>query len=231
MRIAISQSNYLPWRGYFGVIASVDCFIFLDEVQFTSRDWRSRNRIKTKDGLKWLSIPVGASLSRRVSEVLLPKNNWQLKHKSLVMEAYKNSNNYERGLQFIEEIYLVESFSHLSEYNKFCIQKISREFFHLETKFIDSSQIPHQGISSDRILSIAKNIGAKEYITGPSGLNYLKISDFENFGIKVLVANFTNLPRYDQLHGEFVSNTSVVDLIFNVEEELTPFIKIGETLV
>lgn len=213
------------------MIASVDCFIFLDEVQFTSRDWRSRNRIKTKDGLKWLSIPVGSSISRRISEVPLPKNNWHLKHKSLIKEAYKNSNNYERGLRFIEEIYSVEPFSHLSEYNKFCIQKISREFFHLETKFIESTQIPHQGISSDRILSIAKNIGAKEYITGPSGLDYLKISDFKNFGIKVLEANFTTLQCYDQLHGEFESKTSIVDLIFNVEDELMPFIKIGETIV
>ena len=57
-RVAIVQSNYIPWKGYFDLIASVDEFILYDDVQFTRRDWRNRNRIKTPQGVHWLTVPV-----------------------------------------------------------------------------------------------------------------------------------------------------------------------------
>ena len=57
-KIAILQSNYIPWKGYFDIISKVDEFIFYDEVQYTKHDWRNRNRIKTSNGLIWLTIPV-----------------------------------------------------------------------------------------------------------------------------------------------------------------------------
>lgn len=80
MRVAVIQSNYIPWKGYFDIIHDVDTFIFLDDVQFTAQDWRSRNRIKTKDGLKWLSVPVGTDKVRLIHEVRLASSLWQTKH-------------------------------------------------------------------------------------------------------------------------------------------------------
>mgnify|MGYP000340695346 CR=1 FL=1 len=80
MKVVINQSNYLPWKGYFDLIASVDEFILYDEVQFTKNDWRNRNRIKTARGVEWLSIPVGQDIRRSISEVQLSDPSWQEKH-------------------------------------------------------------------------------------------------------------------------------------------------------
>ena len=68
-RVAILQSNYLPWKGYFDIIGSVDEFIVYDRAQYTKNDWRNRNLIKTPQGPSWLSIPVGADISRRIRAV------------------------------------------------------------------------------------------------------------------------------------------------------------------
>ena len=63
-KVAILQSNYIPWKGYFDLISYVDEFIIYDDMQFTTRDWRNRNKIKTPQGLYWLSIPVGSNTNR-----------------------------------------------------------------------------------------------------------------------------------------------------------------------
>ena len=57
-RVAIVQSCYIPWKGYFDLINGVDEFILLDDVQYSRANWRNRNRIKTPDGTAWLTIPV-----------------------------------------------------------------------------------------------------------------------------------------------------------------------------
>ena len=57
-KVAILQSNYIPWKGYFDIINMVDEFILYDDMQYTRRDWRNRNKIKTFGGVKWLTIPV-----------------------------------------------------------------------------------------------------------------------------------------------------------------------------
>ena len=57
-KIVITQSNYIPWRGYFDLINASDEFVFLDEVQFTRRDWRNRNRLIFNDKITWLTIPL-----------------------------------------------------------------------------------------------------------------------------------------------------------------------------
>lgn len=227
MRVAISQSNYLPWRGYFGIINNVECFVFLDEVQFTSRDWRSRNQIRTENGLSWLSIPVGNSRSRKISDVPLPKNGWNISHKDKVLLSYHKSINYEFGKSYVEDIYNIEQFHYLSEYNQFWIQKISKEIFGLNTRFIDSTEVPHHGTASDLILSICQSLEATEYLSGPAGLNYLDLNSFKKSGISVKIADYSGLPTYSQIHGTFHGQVSVVDLIFNEKANLSSLITIN----
>src|SRR4051812_45940055 len=81
MKVAVLQSNYVPWKGYFDLIHDVDLFVFYDEVQYTKNDWRNRNRIYTKNGLQWLTIPVSRdSVHQKISEVKLPSNSWREQH-------------------------------------------------------------------------------------------------------------------------------------------------------
>ena len=95
-KVAILQSNYIPWKGYFDLIAAVDEFILYDDVQFTKNDWRNRNKIKTPQGAQWLSIPVGQNISRRIRDVELPDTKWQLRHWKTIQS------NYGRALYFEE---------------------------------------------------------------------------------------------------------------------------------
>jgi hypothetical protein len=226
MRVAISQSNYVPWAGYFGIIAQTDVFVFLDEVQFTTRDWRSRNRIKEKTGLKWLSIPVGDSRNRRILDVKLPKNGWEQKHKMTIKQAYQDAPNYKTGIEIIEAIYGDNNFDNLSDFNKHWIKFFSTEIFGLKCKFFDSDEIDHRGTASELILSISKNLSATHYLTGPSAVNYLKIDDFSHNNIEVNFADYSNMATYTQLHGEFVQTVSILDMIFNVQSGYADLIKI-----
>ena len=83
--VMISQSNYIPWKGYFDMIASVDVFVVYDEVQYTKNDWRNRNLIKTKNELQWLTIPVKQeSLSQTICETEVFNTNWKKKHIGLL---------------------------------------------------------------------------------------------------------------------------------------------------
>ena len=78
-KVAIIQSNYIPWKGYFDIINKADLFIFYDDVQFTKNDWRNRNKIKTPSGPIWLTVPCGASISRLIHEVEIEEPSWQKK--------------------------------------------------------------------------------------------------------------------------------------------------------
>ena len=80
--VAIVQSSYIPWKGYFDLIRAVDEFILLDDVQFTRRDWRSRNRIKTPQGLMWLTIPVQSKgrYLQTIQETCVAESDWSGKH-------------------------------------------------------------------------------------------------------------------------------------------------------
>jgi hypothetical protein len=230
MKIAISQSNYIPWPGYFGVISKCDAFVFLDEVQFTSRDWRSRNSIKTANGLKWLSIPVGHSRSRRICDVKLPDNDWQKSHKSSIMASYRGSKNYQVGIDFLETIYGEFQSQTLSEFNQSCTKFIAREILGLNCRFLDSREITHAGIGSDRILSICKSLSATKYLSGPSAASYLRIDDFSINDIEVTFADYSKMNSYEQLHGDFVPNVSIIDMVFNVVSGYSKLIEIDTFL-
>jgi hypothetical protein len=217
MKVAISQSNYLPWAGFFGLIAKSDIFVFLDEVQFTSRDWRSRNTIKTDKGLQWLSIPVGDSLSRRICDVMLPEGDWKQSHKSSILAAYAGGRNFQAGEQFVELLYGKSPIKDLSEFNKHWIKYLSNEIFGLKCQFLDSRDIPHEGTGSNLILSICKSLNTNQYVTGPTAANYLIENDFASNGIEINYADYSKMKQYEQMHGGFVPNVSIIDMIFNVQ--------------
>ena len=106
-RVAISQSNYIPWKGYFDLIASVDEFIIYDDMQYTTRDWRNRNMIKTPAGSKWMSIPVGCDRNRRIRDVMLIDNGWNLDHWKMLQNNYARADHFKEIEEWLEPIYLL----------------------------------------------------------------------------------------------------------------------------
>ena len=104
-RVAVLQSNYLPWKGYFDIIHDVDLFIFYDDVQYTKNDWRNRNRIKTPAGPTWLTVPTGTDLHRLICEVRLPDPGWQLKHWKSLRQNYSRTPCFEKYEGFFARVY------------------------------------------------------------------------------------------------------------------------------
>ena len=126
-RVAVLQSNYLPWKGYFDIIHSADLFIFYDDIQFTKNDWRNRNKIKTQSGPAWLTIPVGGDLNRLINEVTLQDQRWAVKHLKSIQQYYSRAPFFKRYQDFLEDVYLNRQWSHLSKLNQYLIQHIAHD--------------------------------------------------------------------------------------------------------
>jgi hypothetical protein len=215
-KIAILQSNYIPWKGYFDMIAKVDEFIFHDDLQYTKNDWRNRNKIKTKDGTIWLTIPCGSNEKRLISEVLLNDCSWQKKHMELIYLHYKKAPYYEEIRSFLENTYLTKKWNYLSEVNQFLIKYISKELLKIDTQFKNSTDYQPEGLKSDRVLSLCKQANADIYLSGPSAQNYLKVENFFDEGIEIEWMDYSKYSEYPQLHPPFVHGVSILDMIFNI---------------
>jgi hypothetical protein len=216
VKVAILQSNYLPWKGYFDIIANVDLFIFHDDLQYTKNGWRNRNKIKTFNGTKWITVPCGTNERRLICDVKLINSDWQRKHWNLIKINYKNSIYFNLYSNFFEEIYLEQSWRYLSDLNQHIIKNISNNFLFIKTKFSDSRQYNLKKTKSDRVIELLKKVGATTYISGPSGKNYLNEKKFFEEEIKLEWMSYDGYPTYSQIYQPFEHNVSIIDLLFNV---------------
>lgn len=213
-KIAILQSNYIPWKGYFDLIASVDEFIIYDEMQFTKNDWRNRNKIKTPKGLEWLSIPVGAGIHRRIRDVQLPINGWQNKHLKALEINYGRAEFFEEVFSLVKPIYLNQKIGTLSEFNKTLIQAVC-DYLNIKTKISYSWEYSLGEGKTERLVSLCQEAGANEYVSGPAAKNYLDESMFYKQNIQVSWFDYSGYKAYPQLWGAFEHSVSVLDLLFN----------------
>jgi hypothetical protein len=223
--VAIVQSNYIPWKGYFDIINMVDLFIFHDDLQYTKQDWRNRNKIKTSCGTEWLSIPCGSDENRLICEVELWDKSWQRKHWHKITQYYQHAPYFELYKDFFEDFYLHNNWVNLSNLNQYLIKKISRLFLGINTEFDDSRRYNLKEKRAARMLELLKKVGVNEYLSGPAAKNYLDERQFEDAGIKLLWMDYNGYLEYDQLYPPFVHNVSIIDLLFNVGEKAYKYLK------
>lgn len=216
MRTVVLQSNYIPWRGYFQLIASADTCFFYDDVQYTKNDWRNRNRILGPLGSEWITIPVGANINRKIEEVLLPNNDWREKHHKRILANYKKAKGLETLIPLLDKLYLTDQSKTLSDYNQKGIEEISRNYLNLNPKFSNSTMYNLSGSGAARLQDLLIQSRTTEYITGPAGLNYLSPLWFEENEIKLTVFDYGNFPIYKQLFDYDEPNLSIIDLLANV---------------
>ncbi len=169
MRIAIVQSGYVPWKGYFDLIHSVDEFVLFDDVQFTRRDWRNRNRIKTPRGPAWLTIPVNtkAKYLDPVKDMTVSEPSWGVQHWKTVAANYARARYFSRYADAFEHLYLGRQDTHLSAINYTWIQTIC-EILGIDTKLSWSMDYELLKGKTERLIGICRQAGAKSYISGPS---------------------------------------------------------------
>lgn len=219
LRVAMIQSGYLPWKGYFDIIHDVDLFIFLDDLQYTVRDWRNRNRIKAPQGLHWLSIPIGNRRDLAIDEVKISDPAWQRKHWATLCHRYARTPHFQRYRTFFEEIYLDRAWTSLSDLNQHLIVNIATEFLGIQTTFQNARPMNAQGHKTVRLLDLLKQVGADLYVTGPTTRVYLNVPMLEQAGIQVVFKDFSGYPEYPQIHPPFSHQVSIVDLLFQTGPE------------
>jgi len=227
-KVAISQSNYIPWKGYFNNIKSVDEFVLYDDMQYTKRDWRNRNKIKTPQGLKWLTIPVAVKgkYYQKINETKVSDKDWYLKHLNVLKKNYAKAKCYNDIIDFIEELYKTATQNYLSEINYHFLSKICA-FLEIDTKISFSSdyKLLKEG-KTEKLVNLCMQLDAGEYYSGLAAKNYMDESLFEKENVEVFYFDYSNYPEYSQLYGKFEHQVSILDLIFNEGKAAANFLKV-----
>jgi WbqC-like protein family len=213
-RVAIVQSNYVPWRGYFDLIASVDEFVLLDDVQYTRRDWRNRNRIKTATGTRWLTIPVQVRgrYTQTIAETQVADDGWSDQHWSLVGQSYRQAPAFEETAPFVEHLYATAPGPSLSDVNRHFLAAICKRL-EIGTPLTRSQDYGPEGAKTARLLDICLKSGATTYVSGPSAKDYLEESRFAAEGIDVEWFEYGPYAEYDQVHPPFEPRVSILDTL------------------
>lgn len=235
-KIAILQSNYIPWKGYFDIIANVDVFVFLDDVQYTKNDWRNRNMIKTAKGAEWLTIPIRMTgkFGQRISETEVTDHRWVSKHLSTVRQNYSKSAYFSTFIPELEKAYQsISEFKSISQINQTLIQFLCNQFG-IKTKLTNSTDYFSLDeltafSSNERIIEICKKEDASFYLSGSAAKSYIDRDLFKSNGIQLAWTDYSNYPEYRQLYGAFVHAVSAIDLLFNEGPQAMKFLK-GPTL-
>ena len=223
--VVIIQSNYIPWKGYFDLINQADEFIFYDEVQYTKNDWRNRNKIKTQNGMQWLTIPVSQiTLSQKIKDTQIASSTWNRKHWAAISNAYAKAKYFGEYKDIFEELYSRLDTKYLCEVNYVLVKKIC-EILEIKTKINWSSNFKLSSGKTERLVDICKETGATEYLTGPSAKNYIDENLFMSEGIVLKYMDYSSYPEYNQLYKPFVHEVSIIDLIFNEGPNASKFMK------
>jgi hypothetical protein len=219
-RIAIVQSNYIPWKGYFDLIASVDEFVLYDDMQYTRRDWRNRNQIKTPQGVQWLTVPVKVKgkYHQTIRETELDGTDWAAQHWKSLSQNYRRAPHFARYAPELEALYLGVAYTHLSALNLALLQWVNTQL-EIRTRISSSSDYRLDGDRSEKLLHVCLQAGATEYVSGPSARDYLDENLFREAGVGVQWFAYPDYPAYPQLWGDFTHGVTVLDLLFNCGPE------------
>jgi hypothetical protein len=225
-KIAISQSNYIPWKGYFDMIAAVDEFILYDDMQYTRRDWRNRNQIKTAQGTQWLTVPVKVKgkYDQKIRDTEIDGADWALTHWKVLAQNYRRAPHFKELATLIEPLYLGQTYSLLSQLNRKFIETICN---YLDINTVISNSWDYQLVEgkTERLADLCAQAGGKEYISGPAAKDYVDESVFENKGIRLTWFNYAGYPEHPQLWGEFTHGVSIIDLLFNCGKDTPRYMR------
>lgn len=225
-KVAIVQSNYIPWKGYFDLIASVDEFILYDDTQFTRRDWRNRNQIKTPQGVQWLTVPVQVKgkYHQTIRETAIDGTEWAKTHWKALMQNYRRAVHFEEIAAWLEPLYLQESFGSISQLNRRFIEAICA-YLAIRTAISNSWDYRLAGDKTERLADLCVQAGAGEYISGPAAKSYLQEAVFDDRGIILTWFDYAGYPEYPQLWGEFTHGVTILDLLFHCGKDARRYMR------
>jgi hypothetical protein len=216
MRIAILQSSYIPWKGYFDLIRSVDEFVLFDDAQFTRRDWRNRNRIKTPQGPEWLTIPVCSkgNYFEPIKSITVSETGWAMRHWRTLRANYARAPCFSYCAERFERLYAECHDTHLSGINYRWIAAVC-ELLGIRTKVSWSMDYELAEGKTERLVGICRQAGADTYISGPAARAYIDPALFDAANITLRYFDYAGYPEYPQLYPPFDHHVSVLDLLFH----------------
>jgi hypothetical protein len=222
MKVAILQPGYLPWLGFFEQMHRVDTFVLYNDVEYTKQDWRNRNRIKTHDGVRYLTVPVkSASHTTPINEIEIHYGErWQHKHLANLKQHYGGKAPYfDEYFPAIKRA-IETDYTYLDDLDTSLIEVLRGQLGLDDTKLLRSSELEYERVSDPnrKLLSLCQSLGVDYLYEGYSAQNYFDVELFDDHGIEVEFQDYDH-PTYPQPHGDFESHLSVVDLLFNCGPE------------
>lgn len=210
----ITQSNYMPWRGWFEMLAQSDIWIVYDTVQFTKRDWRNRNIIRVNDGPQWLTIPVSSKgkYTQLICETEVSESEWFTVHKRKLLSTYckfpyiadLTSLLNQIDPLVVESIFLTDINTHIAS--------VILKYLGVSIEIVDARKFQVTGNASERLVQLCQHVNADNYLTGPAARDYMETDLFIHSGIEVKWMDYSKLPT--DIHGQAESGEySIVDLI------------------
>jgi hypothetical protein len=216
MIIGILQPGYLPWLGFFEQMYRSDIFVLYDDVQYDKEGWRNRNRIKTANGVQWLTVPILMKFSDYplITDIQINNEvNWRKKHLSSIKQNYKKAPFFKDYVDLFEEAYS-RDWNFLVDLDLYFIMRLAECLGMGGKTIIRSSDVPIKGERIERLVHLCKHFGADIFYEGAAGRNYIDEGAFLKEGVDVEFQDYDH-PIYCQLYGEFISHLSVIDLLFN----------------
>lgn len=216
VKVSISQPAYLPWLGYFHRISISDLHIILDTVQFEKNSFTNRNRIRTHDGPRWLTVPVrttGLFGNLTIQDVeIADDHRWSKKHWATLEASYRGAPFFSEHAVFFQQVYR-RPWTRLAGLSQAIVSYLLTSL-RIDTPLIASSELHARGTKSDLLLNLCREVGATHYISGPMGRNYLEWNGFRQHGIEVCFHDYKH-PTYRQVFPGFEPRMAAVDLLFN----------------
>lgn len=227
MKCVILQPSYIPWRGYFDQIYQADTFIFYDDVQYDKHGWRNRNRIKTDQGPRWLTIPVqtrgNVTKHIPINQVKIDwRQPWNRKHWASIQQAYHKAPYFHLFAPILEPFYH-QTTEFLADFTIELTIALARAMGISHTHFTRSSSFDVNGIKTDRLIELLAQVGASDYLSGPSAQDYLEADKFAAAGINLAYIVY-NYPEYPQLYPPYDPQVSILDLLFMTGPEALQYI-------
>ena len=225
-KVAIVQSCYIPWKGYFDLIRSMDHFVLYDAVQFTKRDWRSRNKIKTPQGPLWLSIPISVKgkYHQSILESMVSSNEWADSHWKSILYNYKKAPHFNDYCDRFNQLYIQNKQEpSLSKINLNFITAIC-DMLNIKTPISLSTPLKEGLDKTEQLIYQCQEVGATHYVSGPAAKNYIQQEKFQAANIELSYFEYPKYPVYPQSYGEFTHEVSVIDLLFHTGQHAMNYI-------
>ncbi|MEO8146186.1 MAG: WbqC family protein [Bacteroidia bacterium] len=225
-KVVITQSNYIPWKGYFDAIKLSDEFILYDDMQYTRRDWRNRNKIKTPRGIIWLTIPVEVKgkYFQKINETYISEKGWNLHHWQTIKQNYAKAKCFNEVKNFIEELYVNANHEMLSEINYYFLRNVC-DYLEIKTPIRFSSEFILAEGKTERLVDLCKQLGTTDYYSGPKAKGYVDENLFEEADIKLHYFNHSGYGEYEQLYPPFEHAVSIIDLLCCEGKQAACFLK------